>query len=129
MLPLLLSFTAVSPAVDPFQKWECPGFPCFIVNVYESRPYNKISQTCGPVDAHTICQDLHDGKAFTIGNITHHPRSSGHPCEDYWGCHQTACTQGSVKQCQAMCDKLQLLDLYHTTCYNYCANKAQGADC
>ena len=33
---------------------------------------------------------------------------------------QLACTQGSVAQCNTICDNLELLPLYNQTCYDYC---------
>merc|ERR1712187_803507 len=101
--------------------WECPGFPCFIVNAFEYRKYKSLSQTCGPVDTLDVCSALQLGKSFTTGNYTHHV-SSRHPCSDYWGCMQTTCTQGSSANCTAMCDKLNLLPIYQAPCRDFCSS-------
>ena len=114
---LFAAAAAFSPAVqsqdDPqYLNWECPGMPCFIVNVrasraptcarsaltpshpgrpqiFEYRPYSKLSQTCTFIDDHTMCTDLETGKSFDTGNSTvtqHHTVTRTHPCQDYWGC-------------------------------------------
>ena len=119
-VPSALGFSAPK---DEFLDWECPGMPCFIVNAYEYRPYAKITQTCGYVDEHDPCQDLADATPFTTGNSSApwtHKVTRAHPCQDYWGCHQTECTQGSVKACYGLCDKMQLLYSYNSSCYDYC---------
>ena len=124
---------AFSPAVqsqdDPqYLNWECPGMPCFIVNVrasraptcarsaltpshpgrpqiFEYRPYSKLSQTCTFIDDHTMCTDLETGKSFDTGNSTvtqHHTVTRTHPCQDYWGCSRAGRKRnGACTRCQA----------------------------
>jgi len=127
LLVSLATSIGFAPSDPSFQMWECPGFPCFIVNAFEYRPYKNISQTCGFVDDHTTCMALENGQPFTTGNDTnpyHHTVTRAHPCQDYWGCHQTQCTQGDLKGCYGMCDKLELLTLYNSSCYDYCENSS-----
>ena len=45
---------------DEWNKWECPGFPCFITNQYD--PKNTTAsriETCGPIASLTDCQVRH----------------------------------------------------------------------
>lgn len=117
-MPLALALAMLTIAAD---DWECPGLPCFIVNAQEYRNYTHISQTCGPVDSFDVCMDLQAGRSFTTGTYTHKV-SKPHGCTDYWGCMQTSCVQGSVANCTALCDRLQLLPLYQAGCRDYCSN-------
>lgn len=41
---------AVAHLTDDWADWECPGFPCYIVNYFEYQPHGKLSQTCGGSD-------------------------------------------------------------------------------
>ena len=41
---------AVADLTDDWADWECPGFPCYIVNYFEYQPHDKLSQTCGGSD-------------------------------------------------------------------------------
>ena len=116
-------------AVEPYDDWECPGFPCFITNVFEYHKYTKISQTCGYVDDMTVCNALTNGKSFNTGNVTH-PVSKPHPCYDYYMCRQTSCVQGSVASCISACKDLNLLDYnpyaYFGQCIKFCNSTSSG---
>ena len=66
-----------------------PSFAPSSPQVFEYRPYQNLSQTCGFVDEHTACSDLASGTPFTTGNSTYtynHAVHRSHPCQDYWGC-------------------------------------------
>jgi hypothetical protein len=132
VLPLVVA--AVTGTADPWSDWECPGFPCFIVNFFEYRPYPSLKSTCGPVDQMLICDYLKDGHSFpakasngtTIGI---HEMKAPHPCRDLrYGCWQVdegspmkpTCPGGSLPVCYANCGKLALLQVYNGTCYDVC---------
>ena len=34
---------AVADLTDDWADWECPGFPCYIVNYFEYQPHDKLS--------------------------------------------------------------------------------------
>ena len=116
------------PAAAAWDDWECPGFPCFITNYFEYRPYQRLSQTCGLVSSMDPCNNLIEGKPLPVywGNGTlagNHNIKNPHPCKVayFGGCVQTTCLQGSVHACQADCAKLQMLPLYNASCYDMCA--------
>lgn len=134
LLPLAVFATTTHQRARDWSEWECPGFPCFIVNFFEYRPFKSLKQTCGPVDQMVICNKLMNGESFpavgangtAIG--THH-MTQPHPCRDLsYGCWQVdeatptipTCLSGSLKGCYANCGKLQLLDVYNQTCYDVC---------
>ena len=102
---------------DDWSDWECPGFPCFIVNQYDTRNTTASRvETCGPIaDDMVDCQSLMKGKPFGGHSIT-----KPHPCT--YGllsvCDQSSCLQGSVKECQKFC--VGLLDDYQHECNNAC---------
>ena len=106
---------------DDWSDWECPGFPCFIVNQYDSRNTTASRvETCGPIaDDMSDCLALMNGQPF--GG---HAVKKAHPCT--YGllsvCDQSSCLQGSVKECQKFCAGL-LADYQHecnNACTRYC---------
>merc|ERR1719468_824611 len=79
---------------DDWMNWECPGFPCFIVNYYESPThYDNIMQTCTPTSASHVCANVTAGVSFPTTKTTRynwtdhtvtlgwHNLSRPHPCE------------------------------------------------
>ena len=118
---------AAGDAADQFLDWECPGLPCFVVNYYESRDYKDIKQTCTSITEISPCLDLENGVAFSAvdsdGSVLGtHDVDRPHPCTDRnYLCKQQSCIQGSLTQCNSYCSVLNLLDLYNSTCYSYCA--------
>ena len=108
-------------------SWECPGFPCFIVNPYD--PNNTtISrvETCGPIaddfDAcmkvliiHVLFCYLHTFNC-TFAQLI----QEGHPCHypDLRVCEQTGCLQNSLSNCTSGCS--MLLDSYKEECTLAC---------
>mmetsp|Transcript_11745 Transcript_11745/g.27223 ORF Transcript_11745/g.27223 Transcript_11745/m.27223 type:complete len:94 (+) Transcript_11745:67-348(+) len=51
----ILAATLALVRADDYQDWECPGMPCFIVNYFETRPYDDIKQTCTSISSMTPC--------------------------------------------------------------------------
>jgi hypothetical protein len=124
--------TEGSPVSDDWMDWECPGFPCMIVNYFEDPDkYTDIKQTCGPLGEFNLCQDMQAGKSFPTwfnGTINGwHNSTKPHPCANVnFGCRQSqdgvtnSCLQGDQKKCKSLCDDLELLDAYADTCTSLC---------
>merc|ERR1719230_195721 len=138
-LSVMAVVTAISIAhdiSDDFMDWECPGFPCFIVNYFDQRPATDMKQTCTPLHSFTHCQYLQEGQSFPVryNNYTAagwHNMTRPHPCAAVdFGCmqntnktvtgHQGACLQGSLSKCKSLCDNLNLLAPYDGRCYSRC---------
>jgi hypothetical protein len=89
-----------------WDDWECPGFPCFIVN--KNDPHNTTAgrqETCGPIAQLSPCNALGAEK---------------HPCawSQYWVCDQTTCLQGTQAKCKTFC--VSLIPPYSHDCENAC---------
>ena len=86
---------------DDYSDWECPNMPCFIVNYFETRPYDDIKQTCTSISSMTPCNNLMNGVAYDAvgsdGTVlgTHDVPPEGLPCHDVdYLCKETSCTCG-----------------------------------
>merc|ERR1712232_728953 len=119
---MLVVATSSDPS-DEWMQWECPGFPCMVVNYFEYRNYSDIKQTCTPTSSFTSCTYLKEGTNFPAvldGEVIGwHNSSQPHPCAGInWGCEPSlgdgkeACLQGSNAKCRSLCDDPNLLDLY-----------------
>jgi hypothetical protein len=80
-------FALVNVALgQTWSDWECPGFPCFIVNYfYPTSAYSNIKQTCAPISDMVTCNELSSGTSFNAvnsdGSIAGtHTLTSAHPC-------------------------------------------------
>ena len=135
---LVLAALAYAPAAvpaaqaTPWADWECPGFPCFIVNFYFNLTRagaTDYKQTCGPIQDMDTCDFLEEGKSFdaTDGSgkvIGTHTLKKPHPCHSKnFGCTQSTspCVQGSVAACQGYCKDLNLVQHYLDICTDYCS--------
>jgi hypothetical protein len=111
---LLLAVTLLSGGilsqntdVNDWSTWECPGFPCFIINPYDEKntTVGRI-ETCGPVDSLSVCNELDKDQP-------------PHPCHDVnYMCEQRGCVQGNNANCKKFCPSL--LPLYQRDCNNAC---------
>ena len=116
---------------DKWMDWECPGFPCAIVNYYETRDHTDIEQTCTPVAFLDPCDKLANGEKIAATkteryNWTDHTTILGwhnstknHPrkgldfaCFQVNSNGQRSCLQGENAHCKSLCKDLSLLDLY-----------------
>eukprot|EP00620_Florenciella_sp_RCC1587_P015052 CAMPEP_0182556716 /NCGR_PEP_ID=MMETSP1324-20130603/886_1 /TAXON_ID=236786 /ORGANISM="Florenciella sp., Strain RCC1587" /LENGTH=135 /DNA_ID=CAMNT_0024768653 /DNA_START=92 /DNA_END=499 /DNA_ORIENTATION=- len=129
----ILAATLALVRADDYQDWECPGMPCFIVNYFETRPYDDIKQTCTSISSMTPCNNMMNGVPFDAvdndGNVlgTHNVPSEGLPCHDVdFLCKEKTCTQGSLADCNAACEALNLLDVYASTCTGYCTANCEA---
>lgn len=118
------------PPPDAYAEWECPGFPCFIVNHFDTHPHSDLKQTCGSQGEMSICLSLEAGRAFETGSFQHSP-TRPHACRsDMWGCMQAYCVQGSLSGCYSACQKLHLLNFnaraYNASCYEFCNSPSSG---
>ena len=127
---LILVLFAGCAAETPWADWECPGFPCFIVNFYFNMTkagITDLKKTCGPFEDFTPCMYLENGETFSALNSTGgvvgtHTLKKPHPCHSRnYGCVQTSCVQGSEAACQGYCDDLALVPHYKTKCYDFCS--------
>ena len=131
----VVSLAAERPAND---AWECPGFPCMIVNFMESKSkYSAIHQTCQHVGEMDVCNHLIAGESFSAydaqGKVigTHH-LVKPHSCVNaQYGCWESECPQGSLAMCQDQCHRLNLLEGYMESCHDGCAymcsSRSRGA--
>lgn len=110
--------------------------PCFVVNYFEYRPYDDISQTCTSVNSYSWCENLATGTAFSVyysnGSLagTHDPKGVAHPCVDHnFMCLQSSCVQGDLQGCYDACASLNLLDNYNYTCYGNCDCNCGTKEC
>jgi hypothetical protein len=115
---------------DDWMDWECPGFPCSIVNYYDNpqiNPHDTYQSSCTPIVTYSECQLLIDGETLTAnvyGTIFEHnsekrPRQDA--CKSPWGpCQQTGCLQGTRGKCYALCDRLNLVWPYADRCAREC---------
>ena len=124
--------TTGSDPSDEWMQWECPGFPCMVVNYFEYRDYTDIKQTCTPVHDFQSCTYLKTGTNYpAVGAdgepVGWHNSTQPHPCAGInWGClpslgdGKAACLQGSNSKCRSLCDDLNLLDVYQHDCFSRC---------
>ena len=120
---------AVAHLTDDWADWECPGFPCYIVNYFEYQPHGKLSQTCGGSDLPMEdCNNLSDGTSWDAvwsnGTVAgSHKLTKPHPCMVHYmgGCVQTSCIQSTEAKCHAACDALNMLPYYAESCHDHCS--------
>lgn len=114
---------------DEWMDWECPGFPCSVVNYFDNRanpPHTDFRQACTPLSTMAECRKLINGENFAADNGDHtiagwHNSTKAHPCKNPYGpCIQDGCLQGTNAKCKALCDNLNLIFPYHDRCYKTC---------
>jgi hypothetical protein len=97
-----------SADANDWSDWECPGFPCFIVNPYDTHNTTASRiETCGPVTELNLCNKWRAA-------------NPPHPCDEgaNYLCDQTTCVQGTNAKCKTFC--AGLLPLYQRDCNNGC---------
>merc|ERR1712224_475863 len=119
---------------DDWMDWECPGFPCSVVNYFDSRNQGDFKQACTPLSTMYECSLLIKGENYAAdyGNGTiagWHNSTKPHPCKNPWGgCEQISCLQGTNAKCKTLCDELDLIFPYHDRCYRTCDKSCSDTD-
>jgi len=126
---LSLLGAVVADLSDDWMDWECPGFPCSIVNYYDHRPHDNYQSACTPLSTMYECGQLMHGEGFFADddgtifwhNNTNPARPHNEVCNNNWGgCAQIGCLQGTRSKCYALCDRLNLIYPYEDRCKLMC---------